>query len=74
MKSGYLTNVTICDTLTGEGSEKGRGGEGMKTATLEEQTREEAENVLYHIECEDYATALEFANDLCAMLRRLADK
>jgi hypothetical protein len=46
----------------------------MKTATLEEQTREEAENVLYHIECEDYATALEFANDLCAMLRRLEDK
>ena len=53
---------------------KGNGGEEMKTATLEELTREEAETVLYHIECEDYDIALEFANDLCAMLRRLANK
>lgn len=46
----------------------------MKTAPLDELTREEAENVLYHIECKDYDIALEFAIELCAKLLRLANK
>ena len=46
----------------------------MKTAVLEEQTLAEAESVVYQIECEDYETALEMANDLCAKLRALQGK
>ena len=69
-----LTRVTKCDTLVFTSYEKGNGGEEMKTAPLEELTREEAENVLYHIECKDYDIALEFTIDLCAKLLRLANK
>jgi DNA-binding XRE family transcriptional regulator len=46
----------------------------MKTVGLEEQTRTEAESVLYQIECEDYETALQIAYDLCAKLRTLTSK
>ena len=46
----------------------------MKTEELVEKTLAEAESVVYQIECEDYETALEMANDLCAKLRKLRGK
>lgn len=56
-------------------SNKKRGeGVNMKTIELAEQTRTEAESVLYQIECEDYETALQMAYDLCAKLRNLQSK
>jgi hypothetical protein len=63
----------MCDTLSNKQHERGEGV-NMKTVGLEEQTRTEAESVLYQIECEDYETALQIAYDLCAKLRTLTSK
>ena len=46
----------------------------MKTEELIEKTIAEAESVVYQIECGDYGTALEMANDVCAKLRKLQGK
>ena len=64
----------MCDTLSYKQHEKGRGGKHMKTEELIQKTLAEAESVVYQIECEDYETALEMANDLCTKLRALQGK